>query len=84
MIFIEAVMDREKLREMAEMPFAKGGSGVSFFLQNIGDGFLFLTETFARCRPQRAGISDAIWVATGEETGAGGGTHGLRGVEASP
>ena len=80
-VFIEPVAQGQKLRGVAEMPFAEDGGGVAALLDQLRQGHLPLADSHLGSRRQRAVNADSVRVAAREQSRARGGAHRLGHVE---
>ena len=51
-VVIEALLRRQELRLIADMPFADAHRGVAFLFEEVGDRVLLRVESIADCRDQ--------------------------------
>ncbi len=69
-VLVEALLQGEVGRLVAEMPFANHRGGVAAWFQHLGNGVLFGGETAGRIRTQRPQHIHPHGVAAGEQGGA--------------
>ena len=80
-VFVEAVVQREELRRIAEVPFAEDGGGVAALFDQFGEGHFVGADADFGARPKRAVDADAVRVAAGQQAATRGGADRLRHVE---
>ena len=80
-VFVKAILLREKLVMMSQMPLTKTGGGVSFLLTKFSQSHLVRMNALIGIWPQRAQNSESHVVATCQQTGTRCRANGLRNVE---
>ena len=81
-VVVEAVGGGEDFGEVAEMPLADAGGGVTVGGEVVGDGVFVGIESVGGFWEKNVAMhADALGIAAGEEGGAGGGADGAGDVE---
>ena len=80
-VAVEAILQRQELWEVSEVPFAEAGGGVAFAAAEFSDGGFGGVDAIAGFGSESALDADADVVAAGHEAGAGGGADGLGDIE---
>ncbi len=70
-VAVEAVVGRQEFRQVADVPFTHGRSGIALGLENLSNGGLLGVQADVVAWKQNAGDAHSRWVAAGHQPGAG-------------